>query len=270
MKTPDAAYVGSYVFKLLELTAQRRIADLKSRAAAHQPGRARRRLQPDVRRARRPGAAPPHPARPDRGHDVRRPAMTAVSGSAPTSPVGPGERLLAWADDHRRRDRRRHPRRPLPARRRADAVGDSGGRRLGQRDRRAARQRGRHAGARTAPSTLVPIDEPGRLLELVRERVTASVVFQRHVAIDGRRGVRVIARRAPGTAAPRGHLGLRVRRGRSTPTTRSSGWPPPRRSRRLATSSASPEGSRFQTRWRPLLTYPRTIPCSSVGRALDC
>lgn len=39
--------------------------------------------------------------------------------------------------------------------------------------------------------------DPGRLLQLVRERVTASVVLQRHVAIDGRRGVRVIARRAP-------------------------------------------------------------------------
>ena len=41
------------------------------------------------------------------------------------------------------------------------------------------------------------LDEPGRLLELVRERVTASVVLQRHVPIDGRRGLRVIARRAP-------------------------------------------------------------------------
>ncbi|KRF30567.1 hypothetical protein [Nocardioides sp. Soil805] len=39
--------------------------------------------------------------------------------------------------------------------------------------------------------------EPGRLLELVRERVTASVVLQRHVALSGRRGVRVIGRRAP-------------------------------------------------------------------------
>ena len=41
------------------------------------------------------------------------------------------------------------------------------------------------------------IDEPGLLLELVRERVTASVVLQRHVPLDGRRGVRVVARRAP-------------------------------------------------------------------------
>ena len=41
------------------------------------------------------------------------------------------------------------------------------------------------------------VDEPGRFLPLVRERVTASVVLQRHVPVDGRRGVFVIARRAP-------------------------------------------------------------------------
>ena len=38
---------------------------------------------------------------------------------------------------------------------------------------------------------------PGRLLELVRERVTASIVLQRHVPLAGRRGVRVIGRRPP-------------------------------------------------------------------------
>lgn len=43
----------------------------------------------------------------------------------------------------------------------------------------------------------VTIGEPGRLLELIRERVTASVVLQRHVALEHRRGLRVIARRAP-------------------------------------------------------------------------
>ena len=41
------------------------------------------------------------------------------------------------------------------------------------------------------------IADPGRLLELVRERVTASVVLQWHVPVTGRRGLRVIARRAP-------------------------------------------------------------------------
>jgi hypothetical protein len=47
------------------------------------------------------------------------------------------------------------------------------------------------------PVHAVTLEEPGRLLELVRERVTASVVLQRHVSVDGRRGLRVIARRAP-------------------------------------------------------------------------
>lgn len=41
------------------------------------------------------------------------------------------------------------------------------------------------------------LGEPTRLLQLLRERVTASVVLQRHVPIRGKRGVRVIARRAP-------------------------------------------------------------------------
>lgn len=47
------------------------------------------------------------------------------------------------------------------------------------------------------PEHTLIIDEPGRLLELVRERVTASIVLQRHVVVRGRRGLRVIARRAP-------------------------------------------------------------------------
>ena len=47
------------------------------------------------------------------------------------------------------------------------------------------------------PEHAFTIEEPGRLLELVRERVTASIVLQRHVPVHGRRGLRVIARRAP-------------------------------------------------------------------------
>ncbi len=39
--------------------------------------------------------------------------------------------------------------------------------------------------------------EPGRLLELMRERVTASVVLQRRAVVQGRRGLNVIARRPP-------------------------------------------------------------------------
>lgn len=50
------------------------------------------------------------------------------------------------------------------------------------------------------PVHTATIERPGRLLELVHERVTASVVLQRHVAVSGRRGLRVIARRAPSGA----------------------------------------------------------------------
>ena len=46
------------------------------------------------------------------------------------------------------------------------------------------------------PAYSFVLTEPSRLLQLVRERVTATVVLQRHVPIRGSRGVRVIARRA--------------------------------------------------------------------------
>jgi hypothetical protein len=47
----------------------------------------------------------------------------------------------------------------------------------------------------TIPDTAAK--DTDRLLQLVRERVTASVLLSRHVAVTGRRGVRILARRAP-------------------------------------------------------------------------
>lgn len=47
------------------------------------------------------------------------------------------------------------------------------------------------------PEHRFTLTDPALLLQLVRERVTASIVLQRHVQLDGRRGLRVIARRAP-------------------------------------------------------------------------
>ncbi len=41
------------------------------------------------------------------------------------------------------------------------------------------------------------VAEPRKLLQLVRERVMASVVLQRRVVVSGRQGVLVVARRAP-------------------------------------------------------------------------
>ncbi len=39
--------------------------------------------------------------------------------------------------------------------------------------------------------------QPRRLLDLVRERVTATMLLTRHVPVPGSRGVKVIARRSP-------------------------------------------------------------------------
>ncbi len=53
---------------------------------------------------------------------------------------------------------------------------------------------------RPQPEHRLTLDAPDRLLSLVRERVTASIVVQRHVSVNGQRGVRVLGRRAPGGA----------------------------------------------------------------------
>ena len=47
------------------------------------------------------------------------------------------------------------------------------------------------------PAYAFHLEAPDRFLQLVRERVTATIVLQRHVAITGSSGVRVIGRRAP-------------------------------------------------------------------------
>jgi hypothetical protein len=47
------------------------------------------------------------------------------------------------------------------------------------------------------PAYAFAIDDPGLLLQLVRERVTASVILQRRVVVSGKRGFFVIARRPP-------------------------------------------------------------------------
>ena len=113
----------------------------------------------------------------------------------PDVSVGPGERVLAWAE----------PRNGVVLAGTRDAV-YLGGTRLPweqvaaadwDRDSEVFRlsevgewgeQRREHA---------FVVGEPGRFLELVRERVTASVVLQRHVPVRGTAGLRVIARRAP-------------------------------------------------------------------------
>jgi hypothetical protein len=43
------------------------------------------------------------------------------------------------------------------------------------------------------------IERPGNIPQVVNERVKASVVVQHHVPLRGERGVRIVARRRPGT-----------------------------------------------------------------------
>jgi hypothetical protein len=47
----------------------------------------------------------------------------------------------------------------------------------------------------------LPLPEPGRLPEAVRERVTSSILVNRHVRLGDRGGVRLVARRVPGQEA---------------------------------------------------------------------
>ena len=115
----------------------------------------------------------------------------------PDLEVAPGERLLAWAetDDGRviggTRDAFYAPRRvPWEQVEAADWDRDTAVLRLSEVGSWGAPR----------PEHLYDVAEPGRLVQLIRERVTASVVYQRHVLLDGRRGLRVIARRAPGGA----------------------------------------------------------------------
>ena len=157
---------------------------------AHQPRRPGHRVQPDVRRAGRPRAAPPYAPRALHGHGL-------VKGFAkrPRVDVAPGERVLAWTEATTGE--------VLAGTREALYLG---GTRLAWEDVEAAdwdretevfrvievgtwgEVRAEHRFA---------IGEPRRLLELVRERVTASVLLVRHVPLEGRRGLRVIARRSP-------------------------------------------------------------------------
>ncbi len=52
-------------------------------------------------------------------------------------------------------------------------------------------------------ATELKVDDPGRFGQLLRERVDASIVVQRHVPLSGKRGVRIVGRRNPAdTNAP--------------------------------------------------------------------
>ena len=117
----------------------------------------------------------------------------------PRLPVGPGERVLAWAPvrdtsgEHvvgGSRDALYLPDR-IPWEQVASADWDQD----------TATLRVVEVGRFGEPSPVhtLRLDDGGRLLQLVRERVTASIAVQRHVPVTARRSVRILARRPPGT-----------------------------------------------------------------------
>ena len=125
---------------------------------------------------------------------MRLPGGDRLRRDRPPITVGAGERLLAWAGTDQG---------PVGGTR--DALYVPGARipweqvEAADWDRETSVLTVREVGSwgTRRPEHRLGIEEPGRLLELVRERVTASVLLQRHVPVAGRRGVRVVARRAP-------------------------------------------------------------------------
>ena len=126
--------------------------------------------------------------------------MRSVRRTRPPVEVGKGERLLAWA--------------PVAGGGWAAGTRDAlylEGHRLpweqvqtADWDRDEGRLRVSEVGTWGEPRPLHTLTIPAtaakdadRLLQLLRERVTASVLLSRHVPVTGRRGVRIVARRAP-------------------------------------------------------------------------
>jgi hypothetical protein len=112
----------------------------------------------------------------------------------PPFDVAAGERVLAWAESQAgpvggTRDALYHPGGRIPWEQVEAADWDS--------DTSVLRVSEVGSWGEARPVHLFTLEEPGNLLELVRERVSASVVLQRQVRITGRHGLRVIARRAP-------------------------------------------------------------------------
>jgi hypothetical protein len=114
----------------------------------------------------------------------------------------PGERPLAWATDRESRWYVGTDRALLLA----GQDGEDGFRRLGWEQVERAdweRDEGRLAVVEIAdwgapePRIEIAVDEPGQLLELLRERVTKSVITTVYAQVRGRAGLSVIGRRSP-------------------------------------------------------------------------
>ena len=109
----------------------------------------------------------------------------------------------------------------------------------------------------------------------MRERVTASVLLVRHVPITGKRGVRVVGRRAPSGPAPV-HWVYEYDAGidPEDPVVRAAAESALAAARTTSAPNDAARGARVPIRGaraRLLICAGfRTIPCSSTGRAFDC
>ena len=111
-RAPTTPSSPTHVYRLQELTAQRRIAELKSRLQRTNPVEQADRLQPDVRRAGRPRAAPPRScATWPLGERREALARAAAPARPPTSRSAAGRAPARLGATRRRRLGRRHPRR---------------------------------------------------------------------------------------------------------------------------------------------------------------
>ena len=192
-KEPTTAYAAAHVYRLQELTAMRRIADLKSRLQRTNPVEHADGVQPDVRRAGRARAAPPRAC-------ASGPSAAASEAAARPRPRGARRGARARRPAARREvlaARRRPPTAPgcsAPATRwswstavadaRARPLGAGRGRRLGPGRRRGCGSPRSASSASPRPvARLHARPTPALLLQLIRERVTASVVLQRRVVV---------------------------------------------------------------------------------------
>ncbi len=131
--------------------------------------------------------------------------MRSLRRTRPPVEVGPGERLLAWAQlaggewVAGTRDAVYLPGSRLPWEQVEAADWDQ---ELGRLRVSEVGQWGEPRVEHALTLDDSAASEADRLLQLVRERVTASVLLVRHVPITGRSGVRVVARRAPSGRSP--------------------------------------------------------------------
>ena len=100
-------------------------------------------------------------------------------------------------------------------------------------------------------ATELKVDDPGRFGQLLRERVDASIVVQRHVPLAGKRGVRIVGRRNPADTDAAVAWNFVLDKGLEPDQPGVSSTPPRRPSQRSARSSESDAGQAARSLPRP-------------------